>query len=169
VSGADTAISWPDEHTPAKSAFVAVNELQIPAKPKQVWAWLVRPDLWPSYYSNARFIKHLDGPWPEVALGSRFRWFTFGVFVTSEITEYVPGERIAWSAKELGASGHHGWVLRKQDGGTFVRTEETQKGLVRLVAPVMRPLMVRGHQRWLEGLSKVASEGPPPSGHQAAR
>ena len=28
----------------------------------------------------------------------------------------------------LGGRGYHGWVLRPQDGGTFVRTEETQKG-----------------------------------------
>jgi hypothetical protein len=26
----------------------------------------------------------------------------------------------------------------------------------------MRPLMVRFHQRWLEGLARVAAEGPPP-------
>jgi len=163
VTDAETAIRWPDEHTPANSAFVAVNELQMPARPDIIFAWLRRPDLWPSYYSNARFVKHLEGPWPEVELGSRFRWFTFGVLVVSEITEFVPGERLAWSAKELGASGHHGWVLRSQDAGTFVRTEETQKGLVRLVAPVMRPMMVRFHQRWLEGLSRVASQGLPPA------
>ena len=163
MSDGETVISWPDEHTPEKSAFVAVNELQIPAEPEVVFAWLSRPDLWPTYYSNARLVKHLEGPWPTVELGSRFRWFTFGVFVTSEVTEYARGERLAWSAKELGASGHHGWVLRGQDGGTFVRTEETQKGLVRLVKPVMRPLMVRFHQRWLEGLSRVASQGPPPA------
>ena len=164
MSDAETVISWPDEHTPANSAFHAVNELQIPAEPQVVWAWLVRPDLWPSYYSNARLIKHLEGPWPEIELGSRWRWLTFGVFVTSELVEYQPVERLAWSAKELGASGHHGWVFRRKDGGTFVRTEETQKGLgIQLIKPVMRPLMVRFHQRWLEGLARVASEGPPPA------
>ena len=79
------------------------------------------------------------------------------------MTEYAPGERLAWSAKELGGSGHHGWLLRPESGGTFVRTEETQKGLgIQLIKPALRPLMVRFHQRWLEGLSRVASQGPPP-------
>jgi len=27
---------------------------------------------------------------------------------------------------------------------------------------VLRPMMVRLHQRWLEGLAKVAAEGGPP-------
>jgi uncharacterized protein YndB with AHSA1/START domain len=162
VSG-ETVVSWPDEHTPESAAFWAVNELQIPAEPELVWAWLTRPDLWPRYYANARLIKHLGGPWPELELGSRWRWLTFGALVTSEVTEYAPRERLAWSAKSLAGSGHHGWVLRAESGGTFVRTEETQGGLgMRLIGPGLRPLMVRLHQRWLEGLSKVASEGAPP-------
>ena len=159
----ETAIRWPDEHTPDASVFHAANELQIPAAPEVIWAWLCRPDLWPRYYGNARLIKHLAGPWPEIEVGSRWRWLSFGAFVTTEVVEYQPHERLAWSAKELGGSGHHGWVLRLQDGGTFVRTEETQKGPgIRLAKPVLRPLMVRYHQRWLEGLSRVAAEGAPP-------
>jgi uncharacterized protein YndB with AHSA1/START domain len=163
VSDGGTVIDWPQGHRPEESAFHAVNELQIPAEPEVVWAWLCRPDLWPSYYSNARLIKHLDGPWPRIELGSRFRWLSFGAFVTTEVVEHQPSERIAWDAKELGGGGHHGWVLRPEAGGTFVRTEETQKGPgIQLVKPVLRPMMVRLHQRWLEGLSRVAAEGPPP-------
>ena len=45
-----------------------------------------------------------------------------------------------------------------------MRTEETQKGPgIRVAKPVLRPMMVRFHQRWLEGLSRVATEGPPPA------
>jgi hypothetical protein len=44
-----------------------------------------------------------------------------------------------------------------------VRTEETQKGLgMQVIKPVLRPLMERLHQRWLEGLSRKATEGAPP-------
>ncbi len=156
-------VRWPEQHRPEVSSFLAVNELQIAADPDRVWAWLTRPDLWPSYYANACMVKHLEGAWPEVKPGSRFRWLTFGVIVHSEVVEYSPFKRLAWSAKELGAAGHHGWVLTERDGGTFVRTEETQRGaMVGLMKPVMKPLMVRFHQRWLEGLAGVAAEGPPP-------
>ena len=156
-------MNWPDEHRPEVSAFHAVNELQIAAEPEVVWAWLVRPDLWPRFYRNARLVKHLGGPWPKVELGSRWRWMTFGAFVHSEVVEYEPGRRLAWSAKELGGLGHHGWILSRRDGGTFVHTEETQRGpTIRIIKPALRPLMVHFHQRWLEGLAKVAVEGAPP-------
>jgi hypothetical protein len=163
MSDGESTIRWPEEHRPEDSPLHAVNELQMDAARQDVWAWLIRPDLWPSYYSNSRFVRHIEGPWPEVALGSRFRWLTFGVIVSSQIVEFEPPERIAWSAKELGARGHHAWALTERDGGTFIHTEETQRGWgMALAKPVMSRLMPRYHQRWLEGLARVAAEGPPP-------
>lgn len=156
------AIIWPEDLRPEVASFHAVNELQMAADPADVWEWLRRPDLWTGFYGNARLIRHREGPWPAVEPGSRWRWLTFGVIVQSEIVEFEPGKRLAWSAKELGARGHHAWVLTPRDGGTFVHTEETQRGWgVALVKPVMSRLMVRYHQRWLEGLARVAAEGPP--------
>ncbi|HEX2358651.1 MAG TPA: SRPBCC family protein [Solirubrobacterales bacterium] len=153
-----TAIRWPDRHRPEVSSLHAVNELQIAAPRERVWELLRRPDLWPTYYRNARFVRHLGGPWPAVELGTRFRWFTFGVIVVSEIVEFEPPERIAWSAKELGAEGHHAWLLSERDGGAFVHTEETQRGWgMTLARPAMSRLMPRQHQRWLEGLAQVAA------------
>ncbi|HEY6771131.1 MAG TPA: SRPBCC family protein [Solirubrobacterales bacterium] len=164
MSDGESVISWPEEHTPERSAFHAVNELRIPAEPDAIFAWICRPDLWPTYYSNAKFIKHLGGPWPKIELGSRFRWWSFGAFVTSQVVDYEAPTRIAWDANVLGGRGYHGWVLRPEPGGTFVRTEETQKGWgIQAVKPALRPMMVRLHQRWLEGLSEVAAEGPPPN------
>jgi uncharacterized protein YndB with AHSA1/START domain len=164
MSDGETVLSWPDEYRPEASVFHAVNELKIDAEPAVVWAWLCRPDLWPSYYGNARMIKHLGGSWPELELGSRFRWLTFGALITSEVVEYEPDQRLAWSAKSMAGSGHHGWLLQPEGDGTFVRTEETQRGLgMRIIKPVLRPMMVHFHQRWLEGLSRMAGEGPPPA------
>jgi uncharacterized protein YndB with AHSA1/START domain len=160
--GDGITIRWPAEHRPEVSRFLALNELQIAAEPEDVFAWLSRPDLWPTFYGNARLVKHLGGPWPRVGLGSRFRWLTFGAFITSEIVEWDPPERLAWSARGLGSHGHHAWLLRREDGGTFVHTEETQRGWgIAVVKPALRPLMVRQHQRWLEGLARVAAQGPP--------
>jgi uncharacterized protein YndB with AHSA1/START domain len=162
--GADTAVRFPDRSRPENSRFLARNELRIDAPPERVWAWLARPDLWPSYYRNARLVRHLEGPWPEIELGSRWRWLTFGALITSELVECEPHARLAWDASGLGARGHHGWVLEPLDGGTRVVTEETQRGWgIALVKPALRPMMLRQHQRWLEGLARVAAESPPPA------
>jgi uncharacterized protein YndB with AHSA1/START domain len=163
VTDAETVIAWPEGHRPEVSEFHAVNELQIAARREDVFEWLRRPDLWPTYYANARLVRHQDGAWPRVELGSRWRWLTFGALITSELVEFEPPGRLAWSASAPGSRGHHGWVLEARGGGTFVRTEETQKGLgIKVLKPVLRPLMVRFHQRWLEGLGGAVAGGPPP-------
>jgi uncharacterized protein YndB with AHSA1/START domain len=159
-----TAVRFPAESRPEASSFLARNQLQIAAPPERVWAWLTRPDLWPSYYGNARLVRHRSGPWPEIALGSRWRWLTFGALISSELVEMEPYERLAWSASGLGSRGHHGWVLEPRDGGTHLVTEETQRGwAIALSKPLLEPLMVRFHQRWLEGLARVAVAPPPPT------
>jgi hypothetical protein len=168
VSEGEPTIAWPEGHEPEGAAWHAVNDLQVGAAVEDVFAWLRRPDLWSSYYWNARLVRHRDGPWPEVALGSRWRWLTFGVLIASELVQLDdprPGgdARLAWSAGHPGAHGHHAWVLSPRDGGTRIRTEETQRGLAaRIAAPLMSRLQVRIHQQWLEGLGKVAAGGPPP-------
>jgi uncharacterized protein YndB with AHSA1/START domain len=160
----DCAIHWPEDCRPEDSAWLAVNELQIPAEPERVFAWLRRPDLWPRYYWNARLVRNLGGPWPELQLGSRWRWLTFGVLITSEVVEIEKPIRLAWSARGIGSAGHHVWLLTPKDGGTFVHTEETQHGwAARLSAPVMSRLQRSLHQRWLEGLARMAAGGPPPA------
>ena len=164
MSDHETAIRWPDGYEPEGAPIYAVNKLEIDAPRERVWAWLERPDLWPSFYSNCWRVRHMDGPWPEVRLGSRFRWITFGTLVTSQIVEFDPPERLSWDARELGAKGLHGWVLEKRRGGCYVVTEETQRGWsVGLARLALQPLMVRYHQKWLEGLAKKATEGEPPA------
>ena len=104
----------------------------------------------------------LGGAWPRVELGSRWRWLTFGALITSELVEFEPPAASpgrlrlpAPGAPRLGARGERRRHLRP--------TEETQKGLgIKVVKPVLRPLMVRFHQRWLEGLAGAAAGGPPP-------
>ncbi|MSO41725.1 MAG: hypothetical protein EXQ70_07540 [Solirubrobacterales bacterium] len=159
----DTRIRWPEGHRPEDSAFLAVNELHVDSTVENVWAWLTRPDLWSRFYANARLVRPVSGPWPELELGSRWRWLTFGALITSEVVEIDPGERLAWSAEGLGSKGHHAWIFERRQGGTFIHTEETQRRWgINLVKPLLRPAMTRMHQRWLEGLARVASDGPPP-------
>jgi uncharacterized protein YndB with AHSA1/START domain len=160
----ERSIRWPAGHEPEGAVLHAVNDGRSAASAEAVWAWLTRPDLWRTYYGNARFVRHLDGPWPQLELGSRFRWLTFGVLVSSEVVEFEPPLRLAWSAKELGAAGHHAWALAPDGDGCRIHTEETQRGwAVRLARPAMQLLMTRYHQRWVDGLAWTAAAGPPPA------
>jgi uncharacterized protein YndB with AHSA1/START domain len=151
---------WPEGYEPERSPLDVRNEIRIGASPEVVWAWLVRAERWPSYYRNSARVRVEGGG--DLRPGVRFSWWTFGTRVRSQVREFEPPERLAWDAKEIGASGYHAWLLRPDGDGCRVLTEETQRGPSMAVgAFVVAPLMRRFHQRWLEGLARVAEGGPP--------
>ena len=158
---------WPPGHDPRGSDLHCVNELTMDAPPEAVWEVLVRADRWRSIYPNALRVRHVSGPWPELASGTRWRWVTFGVPVETEIVLCERPSRLTWVGEGLGATGAHRWMLEETDDGrTRVLTDETQRGLaVKALRPVMLPAMRRLHQRWLEGIAGAARRfgpgGPP--------
>jgi hypothetical protein len=157
-------VRWPVGHEPAGAGVHVVNHTTSTAATDAVWAWLVRPDTWGSFYSNARRVRPRSGPWPEIAAGSVFTWTTFNARVTTTITEFEPFERLAWTGGGLGAVGHHAWLLAtRPDGGTTISTEETQRGrVVDVMRPLLRRRMATMHQRWVEGLAQRAETGERP-------
>jgi hypothetical protein len=158
-----STVHWPTGHEPAGAAIHEVNSGHSEAPPEQVWAWLARPDRWDTYYDNVSKVRHISGPWPELGLGSRFSWVTFGVPVTTEVVEYEPYQRLAWTGFGRGSRGHHAWILTPDARGTTIHTEETQRGVLsKLSGPFLRPRMLREHQNWVDQLAIIAtgSEGP---------
>ncbi|WP_344596267.1 fumarylacetoacetate hydrolase family protein [Streptomyces violaceusniger] len=159
-----STVLWPGGHAPDGAALHVVNTATSTAPPEAVWAWLTRPDRWSEYYNNVRRVRHVSGPWPIIALGSTFTWWTFNTRVTTEVTEVEPYERLAWTGHGLGSRGHHAWILTaRADGGTGIHTEETQRGAAsRLFRPVLVPNMRREHQRWVDELGRRAETGRRP-------
>jgi hypothetical protein len=153
-------VIFPDGARPEQSPVFAHNELFIAAPPERVWPWLVRAVRWPEWYANARDVR-VDGG-GDLAHGVRFDWITFGVRVHTKIEEMVLHRRLSWSGRGLGATAYHGWVIVPVEGGCKVITEETQRGFV---ASIGRAFLQRGlhkwHQRWLEGLARMAASGAP--------
>jgi uncharacterized protein YndB with AHSA1/START domain len=159
-----TAIRWPERYQPARCPIHVSNELAISAPVESVWAWLIRAALWPSWYPNAANVRFLEGTPPDLALGTHFRWKTFGVTIQSSVRELVPCERIAWDAHALGLDVYHAWLLQRTPGGCHVLTEETQHGWVARAGALLMPgRMQRYHQVWLEGLRDKARSGLPPA------
>jgi hypothetical protein len=157
VSGDGSGIRWPERYDPRNAPVHVRNELRTTAVSAALWPWLVRATLWPTWYANSRNVRFLDRPGPELELGARFRWRTFGVTVTSLVAEFVPNERIAWSAVGVGVDCYHAWLFTPEPFGCRILTEETQYGALARLGSLLLPWrMSRHHQRWLEGLSKKA-------------
>jgi len=155
-------IRWPKEFHPGVTAVHVSNELEMSATPEAVWECLIRAEYWPSWYVNAKKVAIRRGPRTALASGSVFRWRTFGVAIESKVAEFVPNERIAWTAEGLGVHAYHAWLIERTDAGCRVLTEETQNGsLARLGNWLMPNRMHKYHQIWLEALARRAETSSP--------
>jgi Polyketide cyclase / dehydrase and lipid transport len=156
-------IQWPDHYKPQNCPVHVRNELDMMAPQDRVWAWLIRAPLWPTWYVNSANVKIIEGLGPELRLGTRLRWKTFGVTIMSTVLEYIQNERIAWDAHAFGIDAYHAWVLQPSAKGCHVLTEEAQHGgIARLGKMLMPNRMYKFHQIWLEGLESKARYGFPP-------
>ena len=155
-------IKWPDRFDPRKAPVHVRNELLVDAPCESIWAWLVRAEQWPTWYANSANVRFLEGSPPDLALGTTFKWKTFGVTLTSTVHEFVPNERLAWDAKGPGVYAYHAWLLHRTDAGCRVVTEESQFGWLARLQNRFRPdRMHMQHQKWLEGLEAKARTGKP--------
>lgn len=159
---ADTSIRWPDRFAPARAPVHVRNETDIAATPGVVWAWLVRASLWPSWYSNSSEVQIVGGG-DDLGPGTQFRWRTFGTSLTSRVEEFVPPERLAWSAQGTGVDVYHAWLITPTPAGCHMLTEESQYGFLARMDHAVRPKrMFDGHEGWLNSLRAKAMAGPPP-------
>jgi Polyketide cyclase / dehydrase and lipid transport len=155
-------IRWPENYRPERTAVHVRNEMEMQVQAETVWTWLVRAKLWPTWYPNSQNVT-IEGGGPDLMSGSRFRWKTFGVTLDSKVEEFVPFERLAWSAHSTGIDVYHAWLIERRSSGCYVLTEESQNGLMARLSSMLRPNnMSRYHQLWLEQLLAKARTGPPP-------
>jgi uncharacterized protein YndB with AHSA1/START domain len=156
-------INWPENYNPERTVVHVRNEIEIPAQPEVVWSWLVRARLWPTWYPNSQNVL-VEGGGTDLKLGSRFRWRTFGLTLNSRVEEFVPPERLSWSARSSGVAVYHAWLIGRLPSGCHVLTEESQNGLIARISNALRPNnMSKYHQVWLEQLRAKAISGPPPT------
>lgn len=154
-------IRWSENHSPARTKVHVHNQLEMPSPPEVVWAWLIRAELWPTWYANSKRVV-IEGGGPDLRSGSRFQWTTFGVRLHSKVEEFVPSERLAWTARATGIDAYHAWLIEKRPSGCYVFTEETQNGWLATLSNMLRPQnMTEQHQNWLESLKRKTAEGPP--------
>jgi uncharacterized protein YndB with AHSA1/START domain len=159
---ASSSIQWPGRFRPDRAPVHVRNEIDIPASPAQVWPWLIRAPLWPTWYPNSSEVRLVGGA-TELALGTEFRWRTFGASLRSTVEEFVPPERLAWSARGTGVEVYHAWLITAIPTGCHVLTEESQYGILARLDHLLRPLrMGAGHDDWLRRLGEKALGGPPP-------
>jgi hypothetical protein len=156
-------IRWPDKYQPSHTGVLVSNSLTVAVKPELLWAWMIRAQLWPTWYPNSSGVIFLNAAGPDLQKGTKFRWKTFGVSIESEVQEFIPYERLAWNAFGTGVDAYHAWLFEPTPTGCSILTEETQNGfLAKLGSLIMPNRMHKYHQIWLENLRDAALKGLPP-------
>ena len=149
---------WPPGFDPRTAPVYVRNEISTSLAAEQLWPALITATDWPRWYPHARRVS-ISGGGEALTAGSRFTWTTLNVRVKTQVTEFEPARRLAWSGTGPAARGYHRWILTPaSDGGCLVVTEEVQVGLLpRLNAGRLRRSLLANHQRWIEGLVEVSA------------
>jgi hypothetical protein len=164
-------IIWPDKFLPGTTDNYVSNEVIVKdLTSAAIWPLLSHAALWPTYYNNASKIGFDGKAGPELSLGARFRFTTFGLDVEAQVTEFVPPAagapaRIAWRAWVDGTEEHaidvlHAWLIEDMPGERVrVLTQESQIGKPAIGLAQAKPNpMLNAHQDWLDGLVLAAAQ-----------
>ncbi|MCE9687619.1 SRPBCC domain-containing protein [Shewanella sp. AS16] len=163
-----TDIQWPEGFVPGFTDNFCSNEvIATGLSVEDIWPLLSIPANWPTYYKNSANTRFYDNKGPQLALGDRFYFETFGFPVESEVVEYVApvnGQpaRLAWHGwsgeGEQRLDVHHAWIVEELPANRVrILTQETQNGNpAKELAKTLPNPMINGHQEWLDGLLAAA-------------
>lgn len=153
---------WPEGLAPDDCPLYAYNEATIPAAPEVVWAWLIRADLWPTWFPRARHVRFAAGG-PALEVGAAIAWEMLGATIQVTVRQAEAPRMLAWEGGASGVHAYHAWILLPEGPGTRVVTVETERGPIpSALGFYLRGALHEAHEDWLLALAKIAAGGAPP-------
>jgi hypothetical protein len=142
-------IHWPDGFDPDHADLFAHNAIVINAAADRVWAKLITAEAWPTWYSNASDVVVNDSS-GQLGDDVTFNWTTFGLQISSMVSEFIPHSRLGWYGNGDQLRAYHTWLLIPRSGdSTYVVMEETGMGdAAQQLAQTNPGHMHRGHDLW---------------------
>jgi hypothetical protein len=109
-----------------RAPVYARSDVEIVAGIQSVWDIMAAIDRWPEWNPDVKEAS-LDG---ELAEGSRFRWRSGAVRITSTLRRVEPPHVLAWTGKTFSIDAIHVWHLEGHAGNTMVTTYESWEGVI---------------------------------------
>ncbi|WP_343671211.1 SRPBCC family protein [Chitinophaga sp.] len=131
------------------------QQITINASPEKVYQVMSDIDHWAQWQQDVTEPK-LNGPFEK---GSSFDWKSGGLTIHSTIHTAIPGQKIGWSGKALGAFAIHNWTFVAENGHTTVKVEESMEGwLVYVMRNKFQKGLETSLQVWLKNLKAKAEQ-----------
>ena len=139
--------------------------IAIDRAPSDVFAFLRDKDKYPQEDGSPVLILEKTTPGPP-GVGARYREvvqmlpFVKGE-ILSEITRFEPGEFLEEDFQGAGMEGHLAYQFLAEGGGTKLIQRETLfwRGLLKVLAPIIRLALSRRLRERLEGIKTVLESG----------
>ena len=129
------------------------DEILIDAPLERVWGLHTDISSWSEWLPDID-ASTIEGP---LAVGTVFRWQTYGLSIESTIQEIDPPRRIVWSGPAQGITATHVWTMTPRVDGVVVRTEESWDGdPVRAQPKEMQQALDGSLRAWLQSLKDKA-------------
>jgi hypothetical protein len=153
-------VDWPQSLAPADCPVALRTERLVDAPPEIVFAWLLRTDSWPEWFAGVHGVRSTSGHWLKV--GAQVRWWMSGAPAHATIRRLQAPELVEWEGGGPGVRAYHSWRLERAGEQTRIISNETARGpLASLMPGALTAILQRGHDRCLDGLSRVSSAAPP--------
>ena len=138
-----------DENAPV----ITRDEILIDAPLERVWGLHTDISSWSEWLPDID-ASTIEGP---LAVGTVFRWQTYGLSIESTIQEIDPPRRIVWSGPAQGITAIHLWTMTPSVKGVVVHTEESWEGdPVRAQPKEMQQALDGSLRAWLQSLKDKA-------------
>jgi uncharacterized protein YndB with AHSA1/START domain len=138
-----------DENAPV----ITRDEILIDAPLERVWGLHTDISSWSEWLPDID-ASTIEGP---LAVGTVFRWQTYGLSIESTIQEIDPPRRIVWSGPAQGITAIHVWTMTPSVEGVVVHTEESWEGdPVRAQPKEMQQALDGSLRAWLQSLKDKA-------------
>lgn len=148
-------MNWPTYFEPSESPIFVHNEIEINATPEKVWAILINTKDWKNWYNGAGDVETIDAE--KLKANTKFNWRSLKMNVASEVKQYEPNKRLAYTVKTKGVDTYHVWLITATPNGCKIITQETQHGFKCKMGKFFKSKqIVEAHQRGVESLKKLA-------------
>lgn len=133
---------------------IAKGMIEINASPETIWDLIADIKRWSSWNPDVKN-SSIEG---DVIKGSKFKWKSWSVTITSIFQEVDRPRFIGWTGKTMGIKALHIWKLEPKNGRTIAITEESWEGpLTRLTRGRTQNMLQKAINSELEYL-KIEAE-----------